>query len=171
MDISINQFPSLTGKTNTGLRQWPLILASLHEERIFLFHIQKEKISKYWDNGVGKWVFIFLPSIAILRIGPLKNFGFKFQPPCQSNNYPQRKLYQINPKLTSIIRFLKDLPVCHYLFHKLFYRINFLNPGPPMQFPGLFISFLLKGKGIVKLNLINHLVGFISCQICLYFSN
>ena len=109
MDVFVNQFPSLTGKTNTGLRQWPLILASLHAESIFHLHIQKEKISKYWDNGVGKWVFIFLPSIAILRIGPLKNFGFKFQPPCQSNNYPQRKLYQINPKLTSIIQFLKDL--------------------------------------------------------------
>ena len=27
-----------------------------------------------------------------------------------------------------------------------------------------------KGE-IVRLNLINHLVGFISCQICLYFSN
>ena len=24
---------------------------------------------------------------------------------------------------------------------------------------------------IVRLNLINHLVGFIPCQICLYFSN
>ena len=27
------------------------------------------------------------------------------------------------------------------------------------------------GTKCVRLNLINHLVGFISCQICLYFSN
>ena len=48
----------------------------------------------------------------------------------QSNNYPQRKLYQINPKLTSIIQFLKDLPVYYFLFHKLFYVVNFLEPQP-----------------------------------------
>ena len=27
------------------------------------------------------------------------------------------------------------------------------------------------GNLLVRLNLINHLVGFIPCQICLYFSN
>ena len=33
-----------------------------------------------------------------------------------------------------------------------------------------FYHGIAKGE-IVRLNLINHLVGFIPCQICLYFSN
>ena len=36
----------------------------------------------------------------------------------------------------------------------------------------LAIQFLKISKYVVvRLNLINHLVGFIPCQICLYFSN
>ena len=37
---------------------------------------KKKKISKYWYNGASKCVFVFLPSIATLCIGPLKIFGF-----------------------------------------------------------------------------------------------
>ena len=46
------------------------------------------------------------------------------------------------------------------------------------RLPGIFLLQLLKLNiiysllmGTVRLNLINHLVGFIPCQICLYFSN
>ena len=41
--VSINQFSSLTGKRNTGLRKWSLILAFLHAESIFRFLNQKRR--------------------------------------------------------------------------------------------------------------------------------
>ena len=65
----------------------------------------------------------------------------------QSNNYPQRKLFQINPKLTSVIEFWKDLPVCYYLFRKLFYGVNFLKPQPTSAISWSLRTFSSWGQG------------------------
>ena len=87
--VSINQFSSLTGKKNTGLRQWPLILASLHAESIFPFLCRKRiKYPNTDTTGqVNVFLFFFL-SIATLCVGPLKNFGFNHH---AYNYYHKRK--------------------------------------------------------------------------------
>ena len=79
--VSVNQFSSLTGKRNTGLRKWSLILAFLHAESIFRFLNQKkEKISKYWYNGVGKFLLlIFLVASCNSMHWTIENFWI--QPP------------------------------------------------------------------------------------------
>ena len=56
--VSVNQFSSLTGKKNTGLRQWPLILASLHAESIF--HFLSRKRRKYPNTDTTGQVSVFL---------------------------------------------------------------------------------------------------------------
>ena len=53
--VSVNQFSSLTGKKNTGLRQWPLILASLHAESIFPFLCRK-RIKYPNTDTTGRWM-------------------------------------------------------------------------------------------------------------------
>ena len=56
--VSVNQFSSLTGKKNTGSRQWPLILASLHAESIF--HCLNRKRRKYPNTDKTGQVSVFL---------------------------------------------------------------------------------------------------------------
>ena len=55
--VSVNQFSSLTGKKNTGLRRWPLILASLHAESIF--HFLSRKRRKYPNTDTTGQVSVF----------------------------------------------------------------------------------------------------------------
>ena len=56
--VSVNQFSSLTGKKNTGLKQLPLILASLHAESIF--HFLSRKRRKYPNTDTTGQVSVFL---------------------------------------------------------------------------------------------------------------
>ena len=57
--VSVNQFSSLTGKKNTGLRHWPLILASLHAESIFHFLSRKRRKCPNTDTTGQVSVFLF----------------------------------------------------------------------------------------------------------------
>ena len=61
---------------------------------------KKKKISKYRYNGAGKCVFVFLPSIATLCIGPLKNFGF--------NHHAYTYYHTPNPKIISSKKIISD---------------------------------------------------------------
>ena len=57
--VSVNQFSSLTGKKNTGLRQWPLILSFLHAESIFHFLSRKRRKCPNTDTTGQVSVFLF----------------------------------------------------------------------------------------------------------------
>ena len=72
--VSVNQFSSLTGKKNTGLRQWPLILASLHAESIF--HFLSRKRRKYPNTDKTGQVSVFLFFCLLLQLYALDHWKF-----------------------------------------------------------------------------------------------
>ena len=70
--VSVNQFSSLTGKKNTGLRQLSLILASLHAESIFHFLSQKRR--KYPNTDTTGQVSVFLFFCLLLQLYALDHW-------------------------------------------------------------------------------------------------
>ena len=70
--VSVNQFSSLTGKKNTGLRRWPLILASLHAESIF--HFLSRKRRKYPNTDTTGQVSVFLFFCLLLQLYALDHW-------------------------------------------------------------------------------------------------
>ena len=70
--VSVNQFSSLTGKKNTGLGQWPLILASLHAESIF--HFLSRKRRKYPNTDATGQVSVFLFFCLLLQLYALDHW-------------------------------------------------------------------------------------------------
>ena len=57
--LGLSIFVVNTGKKNTGLRQWPLILASLHAESIFHFLSPKRRKNLNTDTTGQVNVFLF----------------------------------------------------------------------------------------------------------------
>ena len=53
--VSVNQFSSLTGKKNTGLRQWPLILLLFTRKASSTFSVEKEENIQILIQP-GKWM-------------------------------------------------------------------------------------------------------------------
>ena len=70
--VSVNQFSSLTGKKNTGSRQWPLILASLHAESIFQFLCRKGR--KYPNTDTTGKVNMFYFFSLLLQLYALDHW-------------------------------------------------------------------------------------------------
>ena len=70
--VSVNQFSSLTGKKNTGLRRWPLILASLQAESIF--HFLSRKRRKYPNTDTTGQVSVFLFFCLLLQLYALDHW-------------------------------------------------------------------------------------------------
>ena len=92
--VSVNQFSSLIGKKSYKFETITTDFGfSSHGKHLPLSQSKNKKISKYWYNGAGECVFVFLPSIATLCIGPLKNFGF--------NHHANTYYHTPNPKIIS----------------------------------------------------------------------
>ena len=90
---------------------------------------KKKKISKYWYNGASKCVFVFLPSIATLCIGPLKIFGFNHHAytfrclHINITNCYYALLYLQNLKTIKIFNF-PNISEVHKCFLSLFIKIK-----------------------------------------------
>ena len=93
--VSANQFSSLTGKKSYKFETITTDFGfSSRGKHLPLSQSKKKKISKCWYNRAGECVFVFLPSIATLCIGPLKNFGF--------NHHAYTYYHTPNPKIISL---------------------------------------------------------------------
>ena len=70
--------------------------------------------------------------------------------------------------LTSLFK-VPDMEVNHALITTLVERWR--SKTHMFHLPHGEMSITLQDIEVVRLNSINHLIGFIPCQICLYFSN